>query len=101
MRRMTRGFCPAGARTRSLRLSATEVSSWEPGNRRRPKSPVQFRRRLCRAVIIGNAVQARTGLITGTLDRFKAFEAAFLRRCERQLSTFAESALYAARQQSR
>jgi hypothetical protein len=71
-----------GARTRCPRRSAS-----------------QFRRGLYGAVITGNAAQAGPGLITRTLDRLQAFDGAFLRHREAQLSPFPESALYAARRQ--
>ena len=64
--------------------SPHKIRGWlmsEPARRRGlRRSPSQFRRRLCRAVITGNAAQARPGLITRTLDRLQAFDGAFLRR---------------------
>jgi hypothetical protein len=83
MSSVTRGFCPAGATTRGPVLSAGKAPTCEPGNRRPSKSPTQFRRRLRDAVIIGNAAQARPGLITRILDRLQVFEDAFFRRCDR------------------
>ena len=57
----------------------------EPARRRGlRRSPIQFRRRVCHAIITGKAAQARPGLITRTLDRLQAFDGAFLRHLEEQ-----------------